>query len=215
MGRSVDSADFLLSRDHYREGMRRMSAAILAGPPRRSRAGIPARFALCGFLGALLVSGLRAAAQVTGGADPWAAGRFAVRTTLLATVLIAASGLLWFGWREWRLRRRLAKMKAAVEMHFDPPAPVRIGWGGGELSWDGAEGVGGMPLNRLHAYDDDAALLLLYLGPYFFLPVPLGDLGPARAESLRRALAEAGVPDRWTMPVRLSRSASLAARPFE
>ena len=198
----MQSVEMVLTPAHWRAGMARFAAAVRSAA-RRSGAAPAGSFLLFAALGAFGVSAFRAVQRIEAGADGAAAAWFAVRTTLLATVLAAALALLWLTWREARLRRLLRRMEEAAERHFDGGTGVMLGWDERDLSWAGAEGTGGIALAALHAWEDEAdgdGLILLYLAPFHFLPVPLDELRPGQADSLRSVLRQAGVADQWREP---------------
>lgn len=196
----MEFAELELTPDHYREGMRRMKRAVLTSGARRQWADQAATFTGFGLLAALTVSGVRAAAQLRSGASGWTAAGYAMRITLLSLGILAVLGLLWFAVREWQARRLFRRMDEGIGGCFDAPLSIRLGWDKDQLVWESEEGIGGMPFSKLHAWDEGSEVLLLYVEPFHFLPVPLPLLEPGQAARLVATLRESGVSREWALP---------------
>ena len=96
----MNSVELRLTEGHWRVGMRRYTAALLAHAPRKEWARTAGVAVLHGFFGASVVAGFYGASRLDAGADRLDAARFAAEVALGGTTIVAALALLWLGWRE-------------------------------------------------------------------------------------------------------------------
>ena len=190
----MESVDLILTADHYQGGAAAISKRFLRQARRGPFFKQAVAFLTWGILGAVAVVSGRMAFGVWSGRPLAAEADFALRTALLTAASIVPLSVLWFGVCEFRARRALRRLGDSIHIHFAKPFDLNLRWSGDGIAWESEHGSGGTPLTALAGYEEVRGLILLYVTPAIFIPVPADQLDPAQAEALRALLEGIAAP---------------------